>query len=147
MIKKLSIDNLNELLFIENNCFSHPLSENNLRSSLLNEKYYTIGFYVDSNLIGYGSVFLVADEAYINNIAVLSDYRKQGIASAIVNELCKFSETQKCNFITLEVRESNTSAISLYNKLEFAKVGVRKKYYNQPTENAIIMTKYFGENL
>ena len=140
MIKEIGIEFADDVLQIENKSFTHPASEKNIRESLLNDKYKYIGFFKDDNLVGYGSVFIVANESYINNIAVLTDYRNQGIATEILDELLKISE--KCEFVTLEVRENNLSAIGLYKKFGFIKTAVRKNYYNKPIENAIIMTKY-----
>ena len=146
MIITLNEQHIDDLVFIENNCFSHPMSRQNLLESISNKNYIFLGFIVNKKLVGYGSVFIVSGEAYINNIAVLKDFRKQGIAKTIVNQLIDFCKNKNCEFITLEVRESNSPAISLYKKLNFQEVANRKNYYSQPIENAIIMTKYFGEN-
>lgn len=143
-IIKLNIDDLEQIVEIENTCFSHPMSKSNLKESLINDKYFFYGVKADNRLIGYASVFIVSNEAYINNIAILECYRRQGFASKLVEQLVNISID--CEFITLEVRESNFSAINLYNKYGFEQITVRKNYYSNPTENAIIMTKYFGEN-
>lgn len=145
MIITLNNNYIDDLVFIENNCFTHPMSKTNLHESLNNDRYVFIGFVSDEKIVGYGSVFIVSNEAYINNIAVLKDYRSQGIAKKIVNHLINICKDKNCDFITLEVRESNSPAISLYEKQGFEKITVRKNYYNEPIENAIIMTKYFGE--
>ena len=144
MLIELNIKHSKEIFAIEQKCFSHPLLLENIEQTLINDKYRFIGFILDDKLIGYGSVFIVADESYINNIAVLEDYRNQGIASQIVEKLSDASK--ECEFVTLEVRESNFPAINLYNKFNFEQVAIRRNYYNKPIENAIIMTKKLGEN-
>jgi len=146
MIITLNKQYIDDLIFIENSCFTHPMSKQNLLESISNEKYVFIGFIENEMLVGYGSIFIVSDEAYVNNIAVLKDFRNKGIAKSIVNELIDICKLKKCEFITLEVRESNFPAISLYEKQGFEKITIRKNYYSNPVENAIIMTKYFGEN-
>ena len=144
MIKKIGIEYADSVLQIEKQSFSHPASETNIKESLLNDKYKYIGFFKDDKLVGYGSVFIVSNEAYINNIAVLKDYRHQGIATEIIKEINKASEG--CEFITLEVRQSNITAVNLYKKNGFKQVAIRKNYYNNPIENAIIMTKFLEKN-
>ena len=84
------------------------------------------------------------DEGNLLDIAVDEKYRRQGIARKLFKELFKVADEKKLSFITLEVRESSTPAISLYEAHGFERVGVRKNYYSKPTENAVLMTKYFN---
>ena len=93
-----------------------------------------------------GIVFLcmmyVLDEGYISNVAVSPAYRRQGIADKLISQLLKSAEDKELTFVTLEVRQSNIPAISLYEKNGFIKVGQRKNYYDLPKEDAILMTKF-----
>ena len=146
-IIKLTNINLDSIFNIEKKCFSHPISIKNLNENLNNDKYYFIGCEIDEKITAYCGVFIVSNEAYINNIAVLQEYRNKGIATKILEEIINIANEKNCEFITLEVRESNISAINLYKKLGFEQLGMRKKYYREPVETAIIMTKYFGEKL
>ena len=104
---------LDEVATIENDCFSHPWSRRSLESELQNET----------------SRFLVAVE--------------DGRVIALVRELVTFCQKRNYAFLTLEVRESNAPAISLYSRFGFVRVGERKNYYSKPVENALLMTKYF----
>ena len=79
---------------------------------------------------------------YIDNIAVFPSFRKMGVGDAIVKALCKKAE-ELGEFISLEVRASNTNAISLYEKNGFIKAGVRKNFYSDPREDGLILTKTF----
>ncbi len=99
------------------------------------------------NLIGYAGMWMSVDGGEITNVAVHPDYRRKGIASSLVGNLIRICEINKLLYLNLEVRESNCKAISLYNKLGFEKVGIRKNYYKNPTENAILMTKTFIERI
>ena len=81
---------------------------------------------------------VVADEMTIDSVAVAPDYRRKGYASALIDLAIKQA---KAAVVMLEVRESNTAAISLYQSLGFEKVGLRKNYYERPVENAVLMTK------
>jgi ribosomal-protein-alanine N-acetyltransferase len=96
-------------------------------------------------VLGYAGLTVVAGEGYINNIAVRQEYRKQGVASDLLNVFIRFAEAQGLAFLTLEVRVSNTAAKNLYMKHGFAQVGRRKNYYDHPKEDAILMTRTFGE--
>ncbi|MBQ1437954.1 MAG: ribosomal protein S18-alanine N-acetyltransferase [Ruminococcus sp.] len=86
---------------------------------------------------------VVIDEGYIFNVAVNADFRRKGVGTALINELVTYGKKNNLCFITLEVRESNQAAISLYSDFGFIRVGERKNYYSDPAENAILMTKYF----
>ena len=86
---------------------------------------------------------VIVDEGYIFNVAVSEDYRRRGVGYALVRELVTCGMKNSLCFITLEVRESNSAAIALYSKFGFIRVGERKNYYSDPSENAVLMTKYF----
>ena len=128
---------------IEAECFSHPWSKKSLEESLEKENSLFLVAVEDEKVIGYVGMEVIVDEGYIFNVAVSADYRRRGVGYALVRELVTYSMKNSLCFITLEVRESNSSAISLYSKFGFIKAGERKNYYSDPTENAVIMTKYF----
>lgn len=144
-IIRLTKNNIEDIFLIETKCFSHPISIVNLNDNLNNDKYIFVGCQTNQEIVGYCGVFIVSGEAYINNIAVLQEYRKKGIATKILEKIISITKDKNCEFITLEVRESNFSSINLYKKLGFHQVGMRKRYYREPVESAIIMTKYFGD--
>ena len=93
----------------------------------------------DGIVKGYAGLQIVLDEGYITNVAVGPFFRRQGIASALMEELLKKLDT--LSFISLEVRESNLAAINLYTSLGFKEEGKRKNFYDAPKEDALIMTK------
>ena len=84
----------------------------------------------------------IAGEGYVTNIAVLPAYRRQGIGKKILEHVIKDCESE-LEFISLEVRVSNNAAISLYEYFGFETVGTRKRFYTNPHEDALIMTKKF----
>ena len=94
----------------------------------------------DGRTAGYVGCQTVLDEGYITNVAVSPDFRRQGIARALIAELTAKAGGNKLAFVTLEVRESNAPAIALYTGAGFAPVGKRKDFYSNPTENAVLMT-------
>jgi ribosomal-protein-alanine N-acetyltransferase len=131
---------------IERNCFSHPWTEEMLLEELDNLLSSWICALGENGVVlGYAGLSVVAGEGYINNSAVRQEYRKQGVASALLDVFLRFAQAQNLSFITLEVRASNDSAKRLYMKHGFAQVGRRKDYYDAPKEDAILMTRSFGE--
>lgn len=126
---------------IEKECFSEPWSEQNILNSLKNDKFYMIAVKLDDKVLGYGGMYFVADEGYICNVAVSKSARGQGFGKIIVNKLIECSRSKNLSFLSLEVRASNSVAINLYAGLGFKNMGVRKKFYTSPSEDAIIMTK------
>lgn len=84
----------------------------------------------------------VLDEGYLSNIAVSPEHRRQGIAEALLKALLVRASARKLSFVTLEVRAGNIPAQTLYRKLGFTEVGVRRGYYEHPKEDAVLMTLY-----
>lgn len=91
--------------------------------------------------LGHGGFTFAADEGYITNIAVLPEARRQGVASALIDAMLKKAAGLNLAFLSLEVRESNKAAISLYINKGFTERGVRPNFYRCPLESAVIMTK------
>lgn len=131
---------------IEKSCFSKPWSQNAIEAELSNENahFYVLTF--NEKIAGYGGMHISVDECYIANIAVLPEFQGNGFGKAITSYLIKEAETLNCEFISLEVRPSNTVAVAIYSSLGFKEVGRRKNFYTSPTEDGLIMTKYFKEN-
>jgi len=134
---------IREIARIEAECFSMPWSESALEEELYNPlASFIVAQRPDGAVLGYAGLHVVVDEGYIDNVAVREDYRGQGIADDLVDVFVRFGRA-KLAFLTLEVRPSNTPAIQLYLKHGFAQVGRRKDYYQNPREDAIIMTLEF----
>lgn len=94
------------------------------------------------NVVGFVGMWIVFDEGDITNISVHPNYRKQGIGNLLMNNLISLCKENKINSLTLEVRESNIKAQNLYKKHEFKEEGLRKNFYDNPKENAIIMWRH-----
>lgn len=139
IIKTFTEKHLDDVYEIEKICFSNPWSREDLTAQIDNETSHFLVAIVDDKVVGYMGLQIFSGEGYVTNVAVLPEYRRQGIAQKLISSQLE----NEMSFITLEVRESNLSAISLYKKMGFENVGIRPKFYSNPTENAIIMTKYF----
>ncbi len=94
----------------------------------------------DEKVVGYAGVWFMGDVANITNVAVMPEYRRNGIGKMLINALISKSAENDMSSITLEVRESNIAAQKLYKGLDFEEAGFRKHYYKD-RENALIMTK------
>lgn len=121
--------------------FKIPWSRDSIEKELKNPFSKYVLAKVDNKIIGFGGMWLIVDEGHITNIAVNTNFRGIGIGSAILSSLV--SICKQCNGVamTLEVRSSNAAAQALYSKFEFKNEGVRKKYYSDNGEDAIIMWK------
>ena len=96
----------------------------------------------DDEIIGFGGIKIILDEANLMDIVIKKSMRNQGFAKFLLNELINISKEENCSSITLEVNENNIHAIKLYNNFNFKQVGKRKKYYKNG-DSAILMTLKF----
>ena len=134
-----------EMHNIEAECFAMPWSEMSIEFEL--KQKHTISFVAiqDKRVVGHIYMRHIINEGHITNLAVKKTHRKNGIGYSLVNKLISTAKEMEMIGITLEVRESNKPAISLYKKHGFLPEGVRKNYYSNPTENGIIMWNYFKD--
>lgn len=139
-IIRLSIEHLPSILEIERGSFTDAWSESMFLELLENNLAH--GFIAEYNggIAGYILFYLIPPELQILNVAVKKSARNQKIGSLLIKSAL---ECENINLITLEVRESNTPAINLYKKFGFKTDGVRKNYYTQPKENAVLMSLEF----
>lgn len=142
-IVSMTAEHLSRIAELERECFSAPWSEKSLADELQNENSHFIVAFSD-DVLGYIGVQEICGEAYITNIAVFGEHRNFGIGRSLLKNAVDGAKSRNCDFITLEVRESNEPAISLYKSEGFEVAGVRKNFYSDPTENGIIYTKYFN---
>ena len=127
---------------LEKLCFSSPWTAQMLETQLPDDKHEFIVAEMDGELLGYVGMMYILDEGYISNVAVSPQYRRRGVADALIAELIERAKKLELSFVTLEVRQSNTPARTLYRKHGFKDVGLRKNYYDLPKEDAILMTKF-----
>ena len=140
-------DHLDEVAELERICFSTPWSRNMLAEELDNAlSAFLVALDDSGRVVGYAGVQVVLDEGYITNIAVRPECRRQGIAKKLLKVFLDFAQAHQLAFLTLEVRASNYDAIALYGSHGFRSMGRRKNYYEHPKEDAIIMTREFGND-
>jgi len=140
LVRRMTTEDIDAVVQIERACFSQPWSAPSFQDSLMREDTIFLVCEMEKNEIaGYIGMYLSFDEASITNVAVSPNYRKRGIGERLVAEAkCQAIEAGASQMI-LEVRVSNEAAISLYKKKDFAELGIRKKFYEHPVEDAYIM--------
>lgn len=143
MVRKMNSRDIASVHQLEKECFSRPWSENSLLNEVDKENSVFLVYEIDREVVGYGGMYLVIDEGDITNIAVSANHRRKGVAEEILTEMFDIAVKRGIVSFTLEVRKSNKAAISLYEKLGFKEEGCRKNFYDNPTEDGIIMWKHF----
>lgn len=137
---------INEVFQLSKESFNVPWS----LQSIANELNNTLARYIvaedlsTNTVVGFVGVWIIAGEGDITNIAVHPNYRNLGIGYNLLSKLIELCSIMNCSYITLEVRCSNISAQNLYYKLSFKNLGVRKRYYIDNNEDAVIMGKNLG---
>ena len=145
-IVPMTTAHLDEVADLERICFSTPWSRNMLAEELDNAcSAFLVALDDDDSVVGYAGLLVIADEGYITNVAVRPESRRGGVAGQLLDVFLKFAAANQLAFLTLEVRESNYAAIALYGSRGFRGAGRRKNYYEHPKEDAIIMTREFGD--
>lgn len=139
-VKKMSLEDIKDVIRLENLCFAVPWSEEAFVKELTQNElaHYTV-ILLDDVIVGYGGAWYIMDEGHITNIAVDPSYRKQGLGQKMVHAMKEEAIENKMACMTLEVRKSNIAAIKLYEKLGFTIEGIRPKYYTDNQEDALIM--------
>jgi len=147
-IRPMEISDLPKVMEIERQSFPSPWSEKTFRQELLRNR---IALYLvvedGEDILGYLGFWMVRGEIHITNLAVDPTCRRKGIASGLLAVVYKLARKNGTKIITLEVRASNQQARELYRKEGFEEKGVRRGYYRDSNEDAIIMTRFLkGED-
>jgi ribosomal-protein-alanine N-acetyltransferase len=139
-IIRMSREHLDAVAEIEQISFSDPWSVESLEL-MLGEQAMGLVALEDGRLLGYVGMMCVLDEGQIVNVATHPDSRRRGVGRALMSAIEQLAKDRGIVFLSLEVRESNIAARSLYSSLGWVECGIRKNFYSKPTENACVMTK------
>ncbi|MCL2320684.1 MAG: ribosomal protein S18-alanine N-acetyltransferase [Oscillospiraceae bacterium] len=141
-ISPLDEEYIEGVYFICTKCFSIPWSKESIKNELSNNLFSNyLGAFIEDKLVGFIGMWAIVNEGEITNIAVLPEYQNKGVGAKLLKKLIKLSQDKKLENLYLEVRFSNLSAQSLYRKFGFKTYGLRKCYYSDNKENAILMSK------
>ena len=140
-IREMKAQDVPQIAELERICFSDPWSAQSIATELDNSLSCWLVATDGEKVVGYVGSQTVLDGSDMMNIAVAPDFRREGLAEALVNALIDCLRQRKSRCLILEVRVSNTPAITLYEKLGFVEIGRRKNYYRNPKEDALILRK------
>lgn len=139
-IVKMDLTDLDDVMAIEQMAFSEPWTKEMFYSEFFdNPLSFSFVAKAGDAVVGYLFVWEVSGEFHLMNIATAPQWQRKGIGEALIKKMLDLSRQKWVGQILLEVRVSNTAAISLYEKMKFNKVGVRKNYYHSPKEDALIL--------
>ncbi len=139
-IVPLAEEHLDQLMAIENASFAVPWRrEEYLYDIKMNKLAHYVAVVAGDKLLGYGGMWLIFNEGHINNIAIHPEMRGKRIGEAVLAALSELCCSLGGDRLTLEVRESNLSALRLYERMGFVAAGIRPNYYSDNGEAAIIM--------
>lgn len=134
-----------EIADIETKCFSVPWTREMISAQISGEGKIMPVAKVGGVIAGYAGMTVAEDEGYISNLAVLPGFRGIGIGKALLARIKDAANEMRLAFVSLEVRVSNAAARSLYESAGFKAAGIRKRYYDLPCEDAVIMTLFLSE--
>lgn len=132
------------IALLEKECFSSPWSENAVLESAKNSTEFFVAE-TKGKVVGYCGIQLTEEIGFVTNIAVNNSFRNKGIGTALTIKLQEFGKQKGLSSVSLEVRTSNNSAISVYEKLNFKNIGTRKNFYSNPKEDAFIYTYFLKD--
>ncbi|CRK85393.1 ribosomal protein S18-alanine N-acetyltransferase [Neobacillus massiliamazoniensis] len=140
VFRSMTEEDIDQILEIEHASFTLPWSRDAFYNEMHHNKFAVyIVIEVEGKIIGYCGAWIVIDEAHITNVAILPEYRGRKLGEALMEKMISVARSMGARSMTLEVRVTNNIAQSLYRKLGFQKGGIRKNYYSDNQEDALIM--------
>ena len=139
VIERMTSKVIDGVYEVEKNCFEHHWSKDAFVKELKNDVARYLVAKIDGKIVGYVGIWFVVDEGHITNVAVHSNYRGRKIGDELVKALVELCRENNIVSMTLEVRVSNVVAQNLYKKYGFKLAGIRKEYYSDNKEDAMIM--------
>jgi [ribosomal protein S18]-alanine N-acetyltransferase len=138
-IRVLELDDLTAIETIEQQAYPTPWSRSMFASELAKPTSICLGAFEGQELVGYVINSRYVDAWHVMNVAVAPEHQRRGVASALLERLFELTRDDERRGYTLEVRVSNEDAIGLYEKLGFEPRGIRRGYYTDNREDAVIM--------
>lgn len=139
--RKMTVADIDGVLKIEQEAFSLPWTRDAFVQEMTTNlhAYYLVAEDQSQRIVGFCGMWLVMDESHITNVAVTEQVKGQGIGEGLMREAIRVAKDNGAVLMTLEVRVSNTIAQNLYRKLDFQNGGIRKGYYSDNLEDALVM--------
>jgi ribosomal-protein-alanine N-acetyltransferase len=138
-LRRMNLADVDKVWHVEKRSFGTPWS----RQAFVDEMNHELSYYLvlekTKHIVGYAGMWLIVDEAHITNVAVLPEFRGQGLGARLMFEIKRHARERGAVRMTLEVRASNFVAQKLYSKMGFRQGGIRRNYYRETKEDALIM--------
>ena len=142
ILREMLVDDLDQVMKIENELFSTPWTKEGFFTYLTRKDAMFLVVEEKDEIQAYCGLIMVLDEGDITNVAVRPDRQREGIGRFLLDSLIRFAGVQGVTTIHLEVRVGNETAIRLYEREGFTKDGIRKNYYTDPVEDALLITRH-----
>ena len=140
LLRPMRLEDLDQIVALERVCFRSPWSRLALEEELKRDIALYLVLEEDSKIVGYGGMWVLYEEAHITNVAIAPEFRGRGYGKRLMLGLMQLAHTLDATCMTLEVRDSNRVAQSLYASLGFVQEGRRKKYYGN--EDALVLWQH-----
>ena len=147
ILREMLVEDLEQVMKIEHQLFSVPWTKEGYFTFLTRDDTMFLVVEEKGKILGYCGLLMVLDEGDVTNVAVCRERQREGIGSFLVSSLLRLAGDQGISMIHLEVRSGNETAIRLYERLGFQRDGIRRNYYSDPEEDAVLMTwhSHLGE--
>lgn len=141
VVREMHVEDLPQVMEIEQDLFSVPWTKEGFLTFLLKDNAMFLVVEEKDKILGYCGLLMVLDEGDITNVAVCRNRQKEGIGRFLLESLIRLASLRGIETIHLEVRSGNESAIRLYKRCGFVQDGLRKGYYTDPVEDAVLMSR------
>ena len=141
ILREMLVEDLEQVMKIERELFSPPWTREGFFTYLTHKDAMFLVVEEKGEILAYCGLLMVLDEGDITNVAVRPDRQREGIGHFLMDSLIRLAEEQGVTTIHLEVRVGNDTAIRLYERMGFTRDGIRKQYYTDPVEDALLMTR------
>ena len=147
ILREMLVEDLEQVMEIEKQLFSVPWTKEGYFTFLTRDDTMFLVVEEKGKILGYCGLLMVLDEGDVTNVAVCRERQREGIGNFLVSSLLRLAGDQGISMIHLEVRSGNETAIRLYERLGFQRDGIRRNYYSDPEEDAVLMTwhSHLGE--
>jgi len=138
-MRRMNEFDIDNVLIVEEQSFTLPWSRAGFVGEMKNELAHYLVMVHQGRIIGYAGMWIIVDEAHVTNVAILPEYRGRKLGERLMSALIKHAKDRGALCMTLEARPSNTVALGLYAKFGFISRGIRRNYYSDTQEDALIM--------
>lgn len=140
ILREMTVEDLDQVMELERDLFHDPWTREGYFTFLIREDTLFLAVEEKGSILACCGVLLVLDEGDILNVAVRRDRQREGIGQFLMESLIRLAGEQGVTTLHLEVRSGNDTAIRLYERVGFTRDGIRRKYYTNPVEDAVLMT-------